>query len=1061
MTPRDGLLTAPAGDAATPLDAVPLLQMLPPAVRRAVASHVTTITYGFGDVIVREGEPADAFFLLTSGRARVVKAGEGGEEVPLNVLRAGDYFGEVALLHGGSRTATVRSSSEVTALRLARDDFQRLVQEIPELRDALELRVRHRALHNFLREFSALGELPLPVLRRVLEGLRPVAFAAGELIVREGEPAGPLFIVQSGRARVFRDAGGRAKNLAFLRAGDFFGERSTLLGVARNASVQAITECQLLALAPAELASLAADHPELRRVLDERMAQYNADVEARVPLDFAEEMLPADVAVHDKLELPESRPAGDAAGEGAGEEQAAEGREEDEEPFATPEGLFRKRRRRIFRFPLVLQVDEMDCGAACLAMICRHFGRRVSITRIRQLAHTAYDGTSLKALCSAANELGLAARGLKVSRRHLDRMPVPAIIHWDDYHWVVLVGVSRRSVRVADPAIGLRTIPRAEFERRWNGYAALFDYTEAFARAPEGRSSGAWAIPFVTAHKGVLLRVLLLAIVASVLQMLLPVFTQVIVDRVVVERDVGLLNLVIVGMLVALAFMLGANLIQRYMLSFATVRIDAAILDFLTRRLLALPMSYFHTRRTGDIQRRLMGARQVREFIVQNGINGMLAVVQITVALAVMAVYSPTLTLVFLAAAPAYAGLGVFSTKVLRPLFAELEESYGKYASFQVDAIKGIETVKATAAELTFRDKMLAEFTSVADRQFRANFVMLAYDTVTQAVSLVSTALFLLVGARMVIAGEITIGGFVAFNALIAMAYASVVRVLSLWDEWQLSAVLLDRLNDIFESDPEQGRDRGRLHPVPTLGGRIELRNVGFRYGGPEAAAILGGITLEIPAGRTTAIIGRSGCGKTTLIKCLSGLIEPTEGDVLFDGVDMKTLNYRELRRKIGVVLQENYMFSDTILRNIAFGDHEPDPDRAIWAAQLANAHDFILRLPLGYETRIGESGLAISGGQRQRIAIARALYSNPPILIFDEATSALDSESERAIQENMERLLSGRTAIVIAHRLSTIRHAHSIVVLEKGQVAERGTHDELMARRGLYFYLCSQQLGM
>ena len=1059
MTPRDGLLTAPAADAVTALDGVPLLQMLAPAVRDAVASRMTMVAYGFGDVIVREGEPADAFFLITAGRARVVKAAESGEEVPLNVLRAGEYFGEMALLHGGPRTATVRCSSEVTALRLARDDFQRLVQETPELGDALELRVRHRALHNFLREFSELGEVPLPVLRAVLEDLVPVTFAAGDVIVREGEPAGPMYIVQSGRLRVFRDVEGRPRNLAFLRAGDFFGERSSLLGVARNASVQAITECRLLALAPGQLARLAAAHPELRRVLDERMAQYNADAEARVPLDFAQEMLPADVGVHDKLELPESRQPGDDEEEEAGEAKP-DGREEDE-PFATPEGLFRKRRQRIFRFPLVLQVDEMDCGAACLAMVCRHFGRRVSITRLRQLAHTAYDGTSLKALCSAANELGLAARGLKVSRRHLDRMPAPAIVHWDDYHWIVLVHVGRRSVRVADPAIGLRTIPRGEFERRWNGYAALFDYTEAFAKAPEGRSSGAWAIPFITAHKGVLLQVLLLAVVASVLQMLLPVFTQVIVDRVVVERDVGLLNLVVAGMLVALAFMLGANLIQRYMLSFATVRIDAAILDYLTRRLLALPMSYFHTRRTGDIQRRLMGARQVREFIVQNGINGVLAGVQIAVALAVMAVYSPTLTLVFLAAAPVYAGLVLFSTKVLRPLFAELEESYGKYASFQVDAIKGIETVKATAAELTFRDKMLAEFTSVADRQFRANYVMLAYDTVTQAVSLVSTALFLFVGARMVIGGEITIGGFVAFNALIAMAYASVVRVLSLWDEWQLSAVLLDRLNDIFESEPEQGRDRARLHPVPTLGGRIDLRNVGFRYGGPEAAAILSGITLEIPAGRTTAIVGRSGCGKTTLIKCLSGLIEPTEGEVRFDGVEMKTLNYRELRRKIGVVLQENYMFSDTILRNIAFGDPEADPDRAMWAAQLANAHDFILRLPLGYETRIGESGLAISGGQRQRIAIARALYSNPPVLVFDEATSALDSESERAIQENMERLLSGRTAIVIAHRLSTIRHAHSIVVLEKGQVAERGTHDELMARRGLYFYLCSQQLGM
>jgi len=273
--------------------------------------------------------------------------------------------------------------------------------------------------------------------------------------------------------------------------------------------------------------------------------------------------------------------------------------------------------------------------------------------------------------------------------------------------------------------------------------------------------------------------------------------------------------------------------------------------------------------------------------------------------------------------------------------------------------------------------------------------------------------------------------------------------------------VLLDRLNDIFEYEPEQGRDRSRLLPVRTLEGRVEFRNVGFRYGGAESPPILEGITMEVPPGKNVAIVGRSGCGKTTLVKCLAGLLEPTEGTILFDGIDMKALNYRDLRQRIGIVLQQNYMFDDTILRNIAFGDPEPDMDRVMWAAHLANAHDFIVRLPLGYETRIGESGLALSGGQRQRIAIARAVYLNPPILIFDEATSALDTESERAIQENMAQLLSGRTTFVIAHRLSTIRHADIILVVEKGQVVEQGTHEELMARRGLYFYLCSQQIGL
>jgi ATP-binding cassette subfamily B protein len=313
----------------------------------------------------------------------------------------------------------------------------------------------------------------------------------------------------------------------------------------------------------------------------------------------------------------------------------------------------------------------------------------------------------------------------------------------------------------------------------------------------------------------------------------------------------------------------------------------------------------------------------------------------------------------------------------------------------------------------------------------------------------------------MVIQGQISIGGFVAFNALLAMAYGAVLRTLGVWDELQIMIVQLNRLSDIFEQEPEQGRDRTRLKPVAALDGHIELRNIGFRYGGPEAPSILEGISLEIAPGKTVAIVGRSGSGKTTLIKLIAGLMEPTTGLILFDHVDLKTLNYREVRRKIGLVLQENHLFSDTILRNISFGDPEPDFDRVLRAAQLANAHDFIARLPLGYETQIGETGLALSGGQKQRVCIARALYHDPPVLIFDEATSALDSESERAIQENLGRLMAGRTSLVIAHRLSTIRDADSILVLEKGKVAETGTHDELMARRGLYFYLSSQQLGI
>ena len=1003
--------------------------------------------YDFGDVIVKQDDPADSFYVLTHGRARALKIKSDGEEIPLGVLKPGDSFGEAALAEGGKRTATVRCSTAVDVLRIARSDFLELVEQVPELRRYIEMIGRNRAVQSFLYQFSNFGRLPAPALRSMIDKLTPIGVAKGSLIIREGEAAGPLYVIEKGRARAFTGVNGRELNLAFYREGDFFGELSILNGAPRAASVEAFTDCQLFALEPQAVLELRYRFPEFDKLLSERLALYQAKTEARIPLDFTEELLPAETRRADKTEL-----------DG---EQAPTEAEEKEDPFADEHGYFRKRGKRIRRIEHIQQIDEMDCGAASLGMICRHFGRKVSLARIRQLCHTATDGTSLKALVRAATELGLAARALKVSLRNLPMMPLPAIVHWEGNHWIVLYDVDPEFVRVADPALGLRKPLRREFEAKWTGYTALFDYTIAFEQAPESKPALAWIVPFLARFKVILLQVLGLAVAVSMLQLLFPVFTQMVVDKVIVENDIGLLRLILLGMLAAIVFVQFSTLAQEYLLAFAAVRLDTAVLDFLSRRLLSLPMSYFTSRRTGDIQRRLDGARQVRQFAVQQGIGALLAVIYLAGALCLMGIYSPLLMLAFLATTPLYVGLMIFSVKVLRPLFAGVEESQGKYSSHQIDAIKGIEAVKAASAESAFRDAMLNEFLSVSKQMFRAGFIVMSYDSVLQSIGLLSTAIFLWVGATQVIHGHLSVGGFVAFSSLTAMAYSGILRTLGVWDNMQLASVLLNRLNDIFEQEPEQGHDRSRLVPVHSLEGRVQLRGVCFKYGGPEAPNILTNINLDIPPGRLVALVGRSGCGKTTLIKLIAGLLEPTEGTIFFDNVDLKTLNYRDVRRHIGMVLQENHMFNETIARNIAFGDPEPDLDRVLTAAQAAAAHDFIMRLPLGYETKIGESGLSLSGGQKQRIAIARAIYNNPPVLIFDEATSALDTESERTIQENLGRLMAGRTSIVIAHRLSTIREAHSIVVLEQGSVAEIGAHDELMAQRGLYYYLSSQQLGI
>jgi HlyB family type I secretion system ABC transporter len=1031
------------------LEELPMMKLLPPDLKTLVMDCFVPASFSFGGDIVSEGEATDAVYVLAEGRARMVKRGANGEEIPLNVLQPGETFGATGLLDPlaiGKRTTTVRASSDVQAYKLDPALFQALLANHPEIKNYVELEQHPRQLANFIKLYTRFAKLPAEALKLLALEAETLTVETGEVIVREGDPGGPMFIVEEGRLHVWAQLDERQRDLEFLRKGDMFGELSIARNQPRRATVKALTPGRLIKIPETTFGKLYARFPEFRKQIEERIARHDYKKTARLPLDFAQEILPASAKLTEQVsphQLDERQPAAQLG------------------PFATEEGYFVKDRKSIGHFPHIKQIDEMDCGAASLAMVCRHFGRKISLTRIRQVVHTATDGTSLRGLCQGAEALGLAARSVKASKSNIGQMPLPAIIHWENYHWVVLFQVTDRYASIADPATGIRRITRQELDEKWNGYAALFDYTEAFEQTPETKTSFGWLMPFLKPFATVFAKAFGLAVIVSALQMLLPVFTQVIVDGVLVEGDASLLAMMIGSMIVVLGFMTVAMLVQRYLLSFVAVRVDSISLDFITRRLLALPVSFFAVRKTGDIQRRILGVRQVREFLVQNGVNGLTAIAQIAAAIVLMVLYSPLLAIVFLAVAPLYACLMKYSSKRLRPMFDELEESYGKYSSHQIDAIKGIETVKALGAESSLREKMLGEFHSLAHKQFKSSFLLMSYEGMVQTVGFLSMALFLFVGAQQVMSGKLTIGAMVAFNSLVAMANAPILTLLSMWDNWQLATVLLNRMNDIFESEPEQGHDHSQLKPVRTLEGRVQLQNVSFHYGSPDSQKILEDISIDIPAGKTVAIVGRSGSGKTTLVKCLTGMLEPTAGAIYFDGVEQKRLHYRDLRRQIGFVLQENYLFDDTIAKNIAFGEEEPDVERVAWAAKVANAHEFVERLPLGYDTRIGETGIALSGGQRQRIAIARAVYNNPPILIFDEATSALDTESEKAVKENMDELLKGRTSFVIAHRLSTVRDADLILVIEKGRIVEQGTHEELMERQGLYYYLSSQQLSL
>ena len=1039
----------PAAAAAVEL---PLLASLPEELQRLLIESFVPLRFGFGETIIAEGDAPDGFYVLRSGLARALKLAEDGQEVSLSILHEGESFGEAGLLEGTPRNATVRAASEVECLRLDAAVFAALVRVYPSIGEAFALQTRARRLSNFLRVHSAFARLPQDVIAPMLTRLTPIELEPGELVVREGDPGGPMFIVEDGRLRVFQGSSGDERNTQFLRTGDFFGEMSLYLGVPRMASVEAVSHARLLALDEQLFHELLEEHAEFRARVEEHVQIYERGHATSVPLDFPE-LLPAD-AIEAAVVLEEG------GAEDSFEHGVSVGALEEQAPAeAAGQPPVRGSWRR-GRFPYVRQLDEMDCGVACLAMVCRYFGREVAPAQIRMAVGTGADGTSLRGIQRGGEHVGLDVRVVKASKDRVERLPLPAIIHWGGNHWVVLYRVEGDRVDIADPARRLRRVSRRELAEQWSGYVALPTPTPRLAEAPLGRASAGWLAEFVRPYRNRLLAGTALALAAAGLEMLFPVLTQQVFDHVLVHRNYSLLNILTIAMLGVLGLSLAVTMFQRRMLARIAVGIDVATLDYITGRLFALPMSYFETRRTGDIERRLDGVRELREMLVQGGIVALTSAAQLIAALVIMFVYSWLMALLFVATLPLYLLLMKFSSRRVAPTFEGLQEELARFRSRQIDGIKGIATVKAMGAEEGLRRVLVDNVTQLGRRMFRSDYTLMAYEGVVSIVTFLLVVVFLYIGAREVLAHELTLGELVSFNALVLLAIAPLSSLLGTWDRWQMSRVLLGRVQDIFDYGAEQDGDPAKYRPVQTLQGRITIRGAGFHFPQAPLAPILSEITISIEPGTTVALVGRSGSGKSTLVKCLAGLIPLSAGSISYDGVDLRELRLRDLRRRIGFVLQEPYLFDDTIARNIAFGEDEPDVAHVRWAAEVANALDFVDRLPLGFETRIGESGMHLSGGQAQRISIARALYHRPPVLILDEATSSLDSESERLVKQNLDRMLEGRTAIIIAHRLSTIRDADVILVLEQGRLVEHGSHEELMAREGLYYYLISQQLA-
>ena len=1012
------------------LQADGIFSLLGPDEQEYLAARMTEVFVATGDNVFKQGDEGDAFFVVASGRARVVGTDAAGREVSLSVLRRGDHFGEVALLLDVPRSATVRAAEDLVVLRLGSDDFRRFLADRPEIRIALQRYLREAAIRDFLKRFTALGSVHGPLPREILEQIQERTVAPGTVVIRAGDPGDFFYIVREGTLQASRRVNGTEQVLNQIGPGEFFGELALENDVPRTMTVVARTRAELYALSHEAFSKIVATSPEFAERLKQVGAAYarhegRAEQPPAKVVEFSEETLTAG-----------------------------------EEPELRLSGVTPGWRRFLKAYPFVAQHDETDCGAACLAMITSYYGVPVGVARLRDLANTGQDGASLWSMAQAAETLGFRARGIRLSYDSLRSIATPSIVHWEGFHYIVLYEAGEKQVVVGDPDLGIRKLSVDEFKKGWAGRALELVPTARLKRTTATRSPYARFIAIVQPYRTLIVEVLAASLFLNLLGLALPLFTQIIIDRIVGMHATDLLNMLLLGMLLVTVFTAAITGVRQMLLIHVATHADVRLLGEFLRHVMSLPMRFFDLRRVGDVLSRVEENEKIRYAMVGT-IPGLALDAFLALGyLAFLAYYNMRLTLVVVAVIPFFVALTIAFTPALRKNRREWFAKNSEQWSYLIESITGIATVKAMAVEASVRWKWEDLFVNSVLLGRREAHLQASFSTLATFLSTLTSVLMLWYGARQVLANQMSIGAMIAFTTLAGNLIAPVLRLASTWASLQDVRNAVQRLNDIFDATPEE-TDTRTLLTLPRLEGSIRFENVTFRYTSAQDKPTLANLSFEINPGEKVAVVGRSGSGKSTFAKLILGLYLPSEGNVFIDGHNLRALSRRSLRRRIGVVPQEVFLFSGTVRENIALGEPDTPFERIVAAARTAGAHEFVSDMGLGYDSKIGERGMSLSGGQRQRIALARALLRDPDILILDEATSALDTESERAIQASLDVACRGRTTIIVAHRLSTVQNADRIFVIDGGAIVESGNHASLLKSGGLYAHLVGQQIGL
>ncbi|ADB40679.1 peptidase domain-containing ABC transporter [Spirosoma linguale] len=723
-------------------------------------------------------------------------------------------------------------------------------------------------------------------------------------------------------------------------------------------------------------------------------------------------------------------------------------------------------------FPLYKQLDIMDCGPTCLRMIARHYGRSYSAQFVRDNTNISREGVSMLSLSRAAERLGLRSVGFKTDFDGLvSEIQLPCIVHWNRRHFVVVHKIKRNKVYVADPWKGLMTYTVDEFLEGWlpvgsddkKGALLLLEPTPAFYESEDEVQSGygfASLFKFLLAYKALVAQIGFGLLAAGLLQLIFPFLNQAVIDVGINGLNMSFIYLVLIAQIMLFLGRTSIEFIRSWLLLHISSRINLSILSNFLVKLLRLPVSFFDTKVFGDIIQRINDHQQIERFLTGSSITTVFSLANLLTFGLVLAYYDQSIFVIFLLGSSLYAGWVLLFFSRRRKLNFKRFEAMAKEEGALIELIGGMQDIKLANAELQKRRK----WETIQARLFKLNLLSLSLNQYQQAgasfLNEGKNILITFIAARAVVTGDLSLGGMLAVQYIIGQLNSPIEQIISFLQSYQDAKISLERLNEIHNLADEEPLDKPMVSNLPD-DGSLSLDNVTFHYPGAVDQAILQRISLHIPVGKTTAIVGTSGSGKTTLLKLLLKFYTPTAGDIRLGDISLSNVSYQLWRSKCGVVMQDGYIFSDTIAQNIAIGAEEVDMKRLVQAAKTANIHEFIQSLLLGYQTRIGSDGVGLSQGQKQRILIARAIYKNPDYMFFDEATNALDSKNESQIMTNLNEFFQGRTVVVVAHRLSTVKHAHQIIVLEKGKIVEQGSHYELVYQEGKYFELVKNQLEL